>query len=76
MALSPGLPAIFPATTELPESSTHTEGEYLVKQAVEVNMNNTSSIGVQQNVLAMPIPESTMRNLEIIQDEWWPRTPR
>jgi hypothetical protein len=39
-------------------------------------MNNTSSIGVQQNVLAMPIPESTMRDLEFTHEEKWPRTPR
>jgi hypothetical protein len=76
MALSPELPAFFPASVELPESSTHVEREYLFKQAVEVDMNNTSSISVQQNVLAMSIPESTMRNLEFIHDDWWPRTPR
>jgi hypothetical protein len=76
MALSPELQAIFPASTEHPEPTTHTEGEYLFKQAVEVNMNNTSSISVQQDVLAMPVPESTMRNLEFIHDKWCPRTPR
>jgi hypothetical protein len=60
MALSPELPAFSPASAEHPEPSTHIEGEYLFKQAVKVNMDNTSSISVQQNVLAMPIPESTM----------------
>jgi hypothetical protein len=63
MALSPELPAISPASAELPESRTHVEGNYLIEQAVEVDMNNTSGIGVQQNVLAMPIPESIMRGL-------------
>ena len=76
MALSPELPAFSPASVELPESSTHVAGEYLLKQAVEVDMNNTSGISVQQNVLAMSIPESTMRNLEFILDNRWPRTPR
>ena len=60
MALFPELPAFSPASAELPESNTQIEREYLVEQAVEVNMNNTSGISVQQNVLAMPIPESTM----------------
>jgi hypothetical protein len=76
MALFPELPAFYPASVELPVPGTQIEGEYLIEQAVEVNMNNTSSISVQQNVLAMPIPESAMRNLEFIHDERWPRTPR
>ncbi len=76
MALSPGLPAFSPASAELPVSRMHIEGKYLFKQAVEVDMNNTSSISVQQNVLAMPIPESTIRNLALIHNKWWHRTPR
>jgi hypothetical protein len=39
-------------------------------------MNYTSSIGIQQNVLAMPVPESTMRDLEFIHEDNWTRTPR
>jgi hypothetical protein len=38
----------------------------LFEQAIEVNMNHASRISVQQDVLAMPIPESTIRNLELV----------
>jgi hypothetical protein len=63
MAPSPELPAFFPASAEYQSQALY-EGKYLVKQAVEVNMNDASGIGVEQDVLAMPIPESTMYNLE------------
>jgi hypothetical protein len=76
MALSPELPAFSPASAELPELRTHVEGNYLFEQAVEVDMNNASGIGVQQNILAMPIPESTMLDLDFIHDRKRPRTPR
>jgi hypothetical protein len=63
MAPSPELPASFPASTEHQCQALY-EGDYLFKQAVEVDMNNASGIGVEQDVFAMPIPESTMYNLE------------
>jgi hypothetical protein len=69
MALSPELPAVSPVSGELPEPSAQFEGEYLFKQAVKVNMNNTSRISIQQNVLAMPIPKPTTCNLEFINDK-------
>ena len=68
MAPSPELPAFFPASTEHQSQALYQE-DYLFKQAVEVNMNNASGIGVEQDILAMPIPESTMYNLEHV-SEW------
>jgi len=63
MAPSLELLAFFPASAEHQSQALY-EGDYLFKQAVEVNMNNASGIGVKQDVLAMPIPESTMYSLE------------
>lgn len=39
-------------------------------------MNDASSIGVQQDVLAVPISESMIRNSEPVRDKHWSRTPR
>lgn len=68
MAPSPELQAIFPASIEYLTRALY-EGDYLFKQTVEVNMNNASGIRVQQDILAMPIPESTMCNLELVSDK-------
>jgi hypothetical protein len=43
-------------------------GDYLFEQAVEVNMNNTSGVCVEQDVFAMPIPKSIRWKLEPVFD--------
>jgi hypothetical protein len=68
MAPSRELPAISPAFAEHHSQALY-EGDHLFKQAVEVNVNNASGIRVQQDVLAMPIPQSMMRNLELVLDK-------
>jgi hypothetical protein len=68
MAPSPELPAIFPASAEHQSQALY-EGDHLFKQAVEVNMNSASGIRVQQDVLAMPIPQSMMCNVELVLDK-------
>jgi hypothetical protein len=69
MAPSPELPAIFPGSAEHHSQALYERRDHLFKQAVEVNMNNASGIRVQQDVLAMPIPQSMMRNLELVLDK-------
>lgn len=59
-----GTSSVFPCLYSAPEPNAY-EGYYLFKQAVEVNMNNTSRIRVQQDVLAMSISESMANDLEL-----------
>lgn len=38
----------------------------LLEQAVEINMNDITSVRIEKNVLAMPIPESRARRSQVL----------
>ncbi len=63
-----GTSSNFPCSCQAQGSKPHADGNYLFEKTVEVNMDNASSIGVQEDVLAVPVSKSAKHGLVYVLD--------